>query len=79
MVRHENASAIRASVQFGPSASAFRRICARRTFWPVPLSFLTTCASSSRSSSVRRTMYFFCIGGLLETPSFVDGNRRPQS
>src|SRR5207302_10989908 len=36
LVRHENASAIRSSVHVGPSASAFSRTCARRTFWPVP-------------------------------------------
>ena len=40
--RHEKASAIRSSVQFGPSASALSSTWAWRTFWLDPLSFLMT-------------------------------------
>ena len=59
LIRHPNASAIRASVHAGPSASALSRTWARRTFWPVPLSFFTTSASVDRSASDSRTTYFF--------------------
>src|SRR5881227_615436 len=61
LVRQPKASAICLSVQAGPSASAFSRICARRTFCDDPLSRLITSRSVSRSSSVRRTIYFFTI------------------
>src|SRR5436190_960027 len=61
LVRQPKASAICLSVQLGPSASAFSRICARRTFCDDPLSRLITSRSVSRSSSVRRTIYFFNI------------------
>ena len=54
------ASATCWSVHPGPSASAFNRICARRTFSLLPLSLRTVCRQISRSSSVSRTMYFFC-------------------
>ncbi len=43
LVRHEKASATRWSVHAGPSASAFKRICARRTFSLLPLSLRTVC------------------------------------
>ncbi len=55
------AAAIDWSVQFGPSASAFSKICARRTFWLLPFNHLMTSCSSLFSDSLNRTMYRFCI------------------
>jgi len=72
LVRHENASAMRSSVQFGPSASAFSRIWAHRTFWAVPFIFLITPRSSLRSRSVSRTMYLFCMADLLVPRRIAD-------
>ena len=34
---------------------------ARRTFWAATRCFLTSPVSVSRSASVSRTMYFFCM------------------
>src|SRR5260370_26369670 len=72
LLRQPNASAIRRSVQLGPSASALSRIWARRTFWPVPFNFLTTSPSSARSRSVRRTTYFFTIRASLLHAGWID-------
>jgi hypothetical protein len=58
-VRQPTGSAILASVHAGPSTSAFSRISARRTFWEEPLRYLTTYISVARSTSARRTIYFF--------------------
>ena len=58
-VRQPTASAILASVHAVSSTSAFSRISARRTFWEEPLRYLTTSVSVARSTSVRRTIYFF--------------------
>src|SRR5262245_19866978 len=63
--RQLNASAIWASGQWGPSASALSRIWARRCFWDDPLSFLTMSWQVRRSCSDRRTMYFLFTGDLL--------------
>jgi hypothetical protein len=41
-VRQSNASAMRTSVQPGPSVSALSSTCARRTFCEEPFSFLMT-------------------------------------
>ena len=65
--RQPYASAIRASVQAGPSASAFKRMLALRTFCDDPLSFRTTCSKVARSASVSRTIYFF----FMAQPSVV--------
>ena len=65
LVRHDKASAIRWSVLPGPSASACKRICARRTFSLLPLSLRIVCRQTSRSWVVSRTMYFFCGMGTL--------------
>ena len=59
LVRHGTASAICWSVHAGPSASACKRICARRTFSRLPLPLRTVCRQTSRSSAVSRTMYLF--------------------
>ena len=61
-------AAMRASVQPGPSASALSSTCARRTFCEEPFSFLMTLRNLSRSSFVRRTIYFFCMATLLGYP-----------
>jgi hypothetical protein len=61
LVPESKASAISTSVQFGPSASAFRRTWARRTFCADTRRFLTNRFNVSRSASVSRTIYFFCM------------------
>jgi hypothetical protein len=60
-VRQPTASAILASFHAGPSKSAFSRISSRRTIWEETLRYLTTSVSVARSTSVRRTIYFFCM------------------
>src|SRR5215831_16861477 len=54
-------SAILASVQAEPFASAFNRICAWRIFKAAALPFLVSSVNWARSSSERRTMYFLCM------------------
>jgi hypothetical protein len=57
--RHPNASAILRSVRFGPPASAFNKIWARRTFKDDPFCLLITASNVCRSAADSRTIYFF--------------------
>ena len=80
LIRQPKASAILRSVQHGPSASAFKSTCARRTFCDDPLNFFTTLRSVSRSLSAKRTTYFFCIATLhgCQTCLKINSTGEPQ-
>ncbi len=66
---------MRAAIHAGPSAPAFSRNGARRAFWLVPVSFLITPRSVSRSSSVNRTRYFFCMENRLVSHNLPNSTR----
>src|SRR5260221_11813946 len=65
-VRQSKSSATLASVQLGPSASHFDRISARRRLDDEARALAITSRQSLRSSSERRTIYFFNMAILLD-------------
>jgi hypothetical protein len=69
-VRQSKASAILASVQLGPSASAFNRMRARRIFCAATRCRFNNPVRISRSASVNRTTYFF----RMAHPSLVEAS-----